>query len=122
MNECAVGRRIDYSPTLEERQVKERKGDILSGFYSPDLGSGGGGPGVALGVSNADLNGVNGFMSNPGAAPDGGSAVSTPFALGAPLSRLGTSSLFRRDSRASSSCVSLMYSTGGRGMSGGGAN
>ncbi len=54
-------------------------------------------------------------MSKPGTAPDGGTEVSAPFALGTPLSRLGTSSLFRRDSRASSSCVSLMYSTGGRG-------
>lgn len=56
------------------------------------------------------------------ATPEGGDDEETEFDLGNGLpSNIGICP-FNRERRASSSCVSLMYSTGGRGLSGGGVD
>ena len=77
-------------------------------------GKGGGGPGV-FNESNPVENGVNGRKSTPGVPP---------FTLPNPDAP-STSGIvpFKTyfDTRSSSSCVSWIYSTGGRGINGGGA-
>lgn len=107
-------------------------------IYSPAglEGSGGGGPGSFIAFSKEELNGVKGrvsIMMLPLAPP----TPFTPFTLGTGVeenggiedvildggwSRRGSMPFTAiRDTRASSSCVSWIYSAGGRGINGGGA-
>jgi len=81
--------------------------DMYNTFYISTGNLGGGGVATAPFV----VNGEKGLISSP---PGDRPATEVPFIGGV---RLDES---RRETRPSSSCVSLMYSIGGRGASGGG--
>jgi len=92
-------------------------------YYSAGLGgSGGGGPG-SFG-SKPGVKGVKGATSKPGLVDflnREGDGERVDGCMDGSISSAGTTpAVTKRDTRKSSSCVSCMYSTGGRGFNGGG--
>ena len=81
-------------------------------------GKGGGGPGVF--GSKPPVKGVNGATSSPWFVDDL-RASDTVVGSGSSSTEGTVFVVTNRETRASSSCVSWMYSAGGRGISGGGA-